>query len=126
MTADAAAPLTAEDLHHLPDDGRRYELAFVRADRVPTGDERRRCAELAPDRAVEVASPSDSAREIADKAARWPAAGVRLVRVVWPARQAVDVYEAGHEAPRALGANDTLDGGEVLPGFEVPVAELFT
>jgi Uma2 family endonuclease len=52
------------------------------------------------------------------------AAGVKLVWLVDPASQTVTVFRHD-EPPTKLGVGDTLDGGEVLPGFAVAVAELF-
>jgi Uma2 family endonuclease len=52
------------------------------------------------------------------------AAGVKLVWLVDPASQTVTIFRLD-EPPTKLGVGDTLDGGEVLPGFSVAVAELF-
>jgi Uma2 family endonuclease len=51
-------------------------------------------------------------------------AGVRLVWVVYPEDRQVVVYRPG-EAAATLGVGDTLDGGDVLPGFSVALAALF-
>jgi Uma2 family endonuclease len=106
------------DTVYLPD------IAFVRADRRPPPDERRHYVEMAPDLVVEVLSPSNTANEIAEKVEIYPRAGVRLVWLVNPSRQTVTVHTPDHVA-RTLFAADTLDGGEVLPGFAVRVGELF-
>ena len=52
------------------------------------------------------------------------AAGVPLVWLVDPFKQTVTVYAANAEQ-RTLGVSDNLDGGEVLPGFTLPLAQLF-
>jgi Uma2 family endonuclease len=53
-------------------------------------------------------------------------AGVKLVWYVDPERKEVDVYPKGNpKRKKTLGVNDTLDGGDVLPGFAVKVARLF-
>jgi Uma2 family endonuclease len=81
---------------------------------------------LAPDLAVEVVSPSRHRLEMAAKVQRYLAAGVRLVGVVWPRYQQVDVWRAGGQRPEAtLGLADALDGLDVLPGFTYPAARLF-
>ena len=103
---------------------RAADVAFVRADRLPSKEEHRRLLRLAPDLVVEVISPSDRMDDVLAKVETWLAAGVRLLWLVDPDRRTVAVYEPGRE-PRALGEGDELDGGEVLPDFRVAVAELF-
>jgi Uma2 family endonuclease len=75
---------------------------------------------------AEVVSPSQYGPEMAEKARRWSAAGVRLVWVIWPAASRVDVWRPGSDVPLAsLGPGDSLDGHEVVPGFTMPVPRLF-
>jgi Uma2 family endonuclease len=105
------------------------DVAFIRADRVPPRDslEWRGFWRLAPDLVVEVASPSQSRRALADKARLWLAFGARLVWVVWPVRRQVDIWRAGQSEPvKTLGVGDTLDGEDVVPGFTYPVASMFS
>jgi hypothetical protein len=59
-----------------------------------------------------------------EKIAQWLEAGTLLVFVVNPRRQTIKVYRPGHD-PRELGITDTLDGGEVVPGWTMPVREVF-
>lgn len=99
------------------------DIAFVRAERAPQV-EVDDFPHLAPDLAVEVASPSDSRRRMAEKARRWLDRGARLVWVVWPRRREVDVWEPDRPDARTLTATDTLDGGAVIPGFRILVAEV--
>lgn len=100
------------------------DVAFVAKDRLPKPEERHRFAELAPDLVVEVVSPWDRPGEVTEKALRWVAAGVRLVWVVHPDQRSVAVYETGGTV-RLLRGRDELDGGAVLPGFRLPLADLF-
>ena len=52
--------------------------------------------------------------------------GVKLVWYIDPERKEVDVYLKGNaKRKKTLGVADTLDGGDVLPRFAVPVARLF-
>jgi Uma2 family endonuclease len=77
-----------------------------------------------PDLAVEIVSPNDRADEIHNKVMDFLSAGTRLVWVVYPSSKTVAVYppdSAGH----IFTAEDTLDGGSVLPGFSLPVREIF-
>jgi len=63
---------------------------------------------------------------MAVKARVWLAAGVRLVWNVWPVQRQVDIWEIGlNELIATLGLRATLDGGAVLPGFNLPVADVF-
>ena len=79
---------------------------------------------LAPDLAVEVVSPGDSARLLRQKVDRYLQAGTQLVWVIFPDERLIDVYQAG--APTlTLREDDTLDGGAVLPGFTVAAREVF-
>lgn len=121
-TYDLTQPGDAGETGLVPD------VAFVRADRVPprTSPEYAKVWRLAPDLVVEVVSLSQFRPEMAAKAQRYLAAGVRLVWMVWPRYQQVDVWRPGAEQPAAtLNLSDALDGGDVLPGFAYPLASLF-
>ena len=81
-------------------------------------------AEVVPDLVVEIVSPSDSMREVHEKAQMWLRFGVVLVWVVYPDSRTIAVYQSG--APVVtLTEDDTLDGGPVLPGFTLPVRDIF-
>ena len=79
---------------------------------------------MAPDLAVEVISRDNTREEMDRKLSDYFAAGVRLVWYVYPATREVRVY-ASPEKYVTLGAQDTLDGGDVLPGFQLPLATFF-
>jgi Uma2 family endonuclease len=79
---------------------------------------------MAPDLAVEVLSPSDRMADALAKIAMYLQAGTPLVWLVNPATRTVVVFRAEMD-PVTLSESDTLDGGDVLPGFSVPVAEIF-
>ncbi len=108
------------------------DIAYVSTARVrqlpaPGTPERKKFLPVAPDLAVEVASPDQHHPEMADKARLYLASGVRLVWLVWPSNREVDVWRPGADQPTAtLGAPDTLDGLDLLPGFSHPVADLFS
>lgn len=107
-----------------PDTVRAPDVAFVRADRVPPSGARRGFAELAPDLVVEVVSPSDRTGEVTEKALMWVDAGVRLVWVVDPRPRAVTVYRPEGVVTLLRGSSE-LDGEDVLPGFRLPLGDLF-
>lgn len=107
-----------------PDTVRGPDVSFVSEERYEAALESGIFIEGAPDLAVEVASPGDSRRKLGDKAKSYLAAGTPLVWVVWPKRQTVDVHRPGAPVETVTIAG-VLDGGEVLPGFTLPVARIF-
>lgn len=72
---------------------------------------------------VEIISPTDTAEIIRRKREIYRAAKI-LLWEIYPQDQSVDVYTPG-EAARTYSINDTLLLGDVLPGFSLPVSELF-
>ena len=80
--------------------------------------------EIVPDLAIEVKSPSNSWPEIAAKAYMWLSYGSRQAWVGDPESVTVRIYRP-NAAPVILGADDILDGGDLLPGFSVAVRDLF-
>ena len=99
------------------------DVGFVRQDRVPPEEEHDRFARLAPDLAVEVLSPSDRMASALAKVSMYLEAGVEVVWLVDPVKCTITIF-AGNESPVTLGEEDTLDGGRVLPGFSIQVADL--
>jgi Uma2 family endonuclease len=79
---------------------------------------------LAADLVVEVLSKSNTRAEMARKRDEYFAAGVRLVWEIDPRKRTVRVYTTPTRST-TLTAADTLDGGTVLPGFTLPLADLF-
>ncbi len=106
-----------------PDTVREPDIAFTSAEKIPLDAEITGYAEVAPDLVVEVVSPSDSRREVHDKAQMWLRHGVRLVWVVYPNTRTVDVYQTDGTA--TLSEEDSLSGLDVLPGFACPVKAIF-
>ena len=80
--------------------------------------------DLAADLAVEVLSRGNTKKEMARKLREFFRAGTRLAWLIDPASRTVDIYTSPDDFTR-LTEKDTLDGGEVLPGFSLPLAELF-
>ena len=107
-----------------PDTVRGPDVTFLAAERQPPAERAHRFVEGAPDLAVEVVSPGDRPSEIAEKVDEYLASGTRLVWVIYPDTRRIAVHDGGR-ATRLLRVADTLDGGDVLPGFACPVAELF-
>jgi Uma2 family endonuclease len=107
-----------------PDTVRAPDISFVRAERIQPGGRTEGYGEGAPDLAVEVLSPGNTKREMVEKVAEYFAAGARLVWIVNPKQKTVTVYRSPTDIA-TLTEKDTLDGGEVVPGFQIPVAEIF-
>ena len=80
--------------------------------------------DLVPDLAVEVLSPSNTRHEMATKLREYFAAGVRLVLYVDPPERTARAFTSP-ETWTDLGPGDSLDGGDVLPGFRLAMSEWF-
>jgi Uma2 family endonuclease len=111
-----------------PDDAgrvRKADASFVSFRRMPveTYEDEGFCSAV-PDLVVEVISPNDYAREVTEKRDEWLAAGVQTVWIVDPDTRSVYVHRADG-SHTFLRAADTLTAPDLLPGFAVPVAELF-
>ncbi len=102
---------------------RAPDVGFIAKARL-TGPSSERCFPGAPDLAVEVVSPNDKAAAIHDKVIDYLRAGSQLVWVVYPDSKTVMVYRPAADA-HLYTANETLDGGDVLPGLSLPVTEIF-
>ncbi|MDZ4768600.1 MAG: Uma2 family endonuclease [Chloroflexota bacterium] len=109
------------------DEGRHVvrapDVGFIAALRVPKGGLPDGYFQGAPDLAVEVVSSNDRIDEIEGKLADYLDFGTRMIWIVYPKTQTIQVYTAAEI--RRLTADDTLDGGDVLPGFALPVRALF-
>ena len=107
-----------------PDTVREPDIAFISAQKLPLNVRLSGYYEGAPDLVVEIVSPSDGLREIYHKARMWISFGVLLVWVVNPDNHAIEVHRP-NQPFLSLTENDILDGGEVLPGFNYPVRDVF-
>ena len=104
---------------------RAPDVTFIRGDQVPGGEfPNEPISDLTPTLAVEVMSPGNTTREMDEKLDEYFASGSKLVWYVYPDRKEIEVYTKRDER-RTLGASDVLDGGTVLPGFSVRVADVF-
>jgi Uma2 family endonuclease len=109
----------------LEDQVRMPDVAFASWDRFPDGEIPNEAApEIAPDLAVEVLSPGNTLAEMTRKLREYFSAGVRLVWFVDPKTKTVTVYTSPLRS-RTIAVDGTLDGGKVLPGFELRIADLF-
>lgn len=121
----------SEGLFHLPvpiNRDRRPDVAFVSYERWPKSRPilwTNNAWDVVPNLGVEVVSPSDKADEVHTKIDEYFRAGVELVWVVYPPQSQIYVYQSPTQI-RVLTVADVLDGGDVLPGFRLPLAELFS
>ncbi len=105
---------------------RRPDVSFVSHARWPY---HRRVPKVAvwdkvPELAIEIVSPSNTADHVQEKIHEYFAAGVRRVWVVYPRQQEVYVYASPTEI-QVLQLGQELDGGDLIPGFRLPLAALF-
>lgn len=112
-------------LERNPDTVRAPDVAFVREDRLPPDGLEPSYFEGGPDLAVEVISESNRPGRMRRKIAQYFAAGSRLVWVIDPNQRTVAVYASERES-LLLHESDSLDGEDVLPGFQYPIAQLFS
>jgi Uma2 family endonuclease len=106
-----------------PDTVRAPDVGFIAKARL-AGPTSERYFPGPPNLAVEVVSPNDSASDIHAKVFDYLRAGTRLVWVVYPPSRTVAVY--GPNTPTCfLDVDETLEGGDVLPGLSLPVQEIF-
>ncbi len=111
-------------LERHPDTVRAPDIAFISHARILPGGIPQGYWSGPPELAVEVVSPSDTAREVSEKAAAWIHFGARAVWVVDPDSKTVTVYAADGSV-KTMAQGETLDGGDVLPGFRCDVNEIF-
>ena len=107
-----------------PDTVRAPDAAFVSGERIPAEGIPKGYWEGAPDLAIEVRSPNDRPSEILTKVAEYLTAGARLVWTLDPARRRTVVYRADGSV-EVVGADGELDGEDLLPGFRLPLADVW-
>lgn len=107
-----------------PDTTRAPDTGFISKERVPKEGPPDGYWELAPDLAVEVVSPNDTATEVQEKVREWIDAGARLVWIVYPKTREVVVHKSLKDI-EILTEEETLGGENVIPGFECRVSEIF-
>ena len=101
------------------------DVSFISWDQIPSGEfPSKPIPDLYPDLAVEVLSDSNTPAEIERKLAEYFEAGCRLAWIVDPKSHTADVYTSPAGCQH-LRASQSLEGGDVLPGFKLPLKELF-
>ncbi len=100
------------------------DISFVAAERIPEDGEPEGIWQIAPDLAVEVASPNDSLEAVRNKVREYFTAGVREVWLVVPGAKEVHVYTAPNSG-RILSEADELTSENLLPGFRCQLSDIF-
>ena len=98
------------------------DLSFVTSEKVDTDESG--YLYFAPDLAVEVLSPSETAKIITDKIADYRKFGTKQVWVIDSSTQSITVHHADGRT-NTYGKDQTLSGGDLLPEFEIAISELF-
>jgi Uma2 family endonuclease len=106
------------------------DVMFYSGNRIATyktehADHRSRPLALVPDLVVEVVSPTDKYSDIDEKVDAYLLDGVRLIWVLDPQRRKAAVHAPDQEQPIHLAGDAVLDGGDVLPGFQIALTKLF-
>ncbi len=107
-----------------PDTVRAPDVAFVSRARLLASVQGSGYHQGEPDLAVEIISPHDRYTEVEEKVAMWLAHGTRMVIVVNPRSQTLTTHRSATDV-RHLVATDLLEGADVVPGWRVPVRDLF-
>ena len=107
-----------------PDTVLAPDASFVRQERVEAVGDGDGYFPGPPDLAIEVISPTDRYTDVEAKVEEWFNAGTLMVVVVNPRNRTVRVYRSLADSDLLTDA-DTLDGGEVVPGWRLPVADIF-
>jgi Uma2 family endonuclease len=101
------------------------DVSFVSWDKLPNHElPAEPIANLVPDLAVEVLSASNTRREMENKRREYFQGGARLVWEIDPATRTARMY-TGPDQFQEIDLTGSLDGGDVLPGFTLPLSQLF-
>lgn len=122
--ADDIGYITGADGSYILAPGYEFmpDVGYISKARLP--DEPERQVQGPPDLAIEVKSPTDSKRELRQKAEDYIRFGTKMVWLVFPESQHVEVYVPDKDVSEMF-IGDVLDGGDVLPGFTLPVKDIF-
>ncbi len=103
---------------------RGADAAFIGREKLAQISEPDKYLPFAPDIAIEVVSPNDTAREIKQKVSMYLNAGTPLVWIVYPSDQSVVVHYPDGTS-KTIADTQILDGGDILPDFSVQVSAFF-
>ncbi|HET6883860.1 MAG TPA: Uma2 family endonuclease [Pirellulales bacterium] len=119
VTGEAGTIQLLPNLVRIPD------VAYTSWDRLPGGQRpKERVPLLAPNIVIEIFSEGNTPLAMSEKRRLYFEAGVDLVWEIDPERRSATAYRSPTDFEQ-FGANDRLDGGTILPGFALPLAEVF-
>ncbi|MGH2460454.1 MAG: Uma2 family endonuclease [Chloroflexota bacterium] len=119
--------VVGEVLFQLDPEGRiarAADVAFVRQERLPPKGTEHRPFVGAPDLAVEIVSPGDSAEDVERKVADWLEHGTLAVLVIYPTARRIALRRPGRDV--SLRGDDEIDLDPVIAGFRCQVSDLFS
>jgi len=116
--------IAEQEFRLVGDTVRRPDVAFLRAEVASRIDKSKSILDVVPDLVAEIVSPNDTAQQLMRKVDQLLAAGCRSVWVIYPAERKVHAYGQNDQV-QVLGAGKNLEVPELLPGFSLPVAQLF-
>jgi Uma2 family endonuclease len=123
--ADGTAYILRENPDHSLRDSKVPDVSYVSFTRLAADASLKQVLRLAPNLAVEVISPSEKARDVVTKTEFYLEYGVDQVWLVFPDEQEIRICTPAHPLGKAFSIDDTLIGGDVLPGFSVPMRAIF-
>ena len=104
---------------------RRPDVAFIRASRLAGVDTKSVPLGVAPDLVVEIISPHDNPDDLMLKVSQYLEAGTRAVWYLYPTPRLAYLYRPGRRDPEVRDVSQNVDDPELLPGFSLPLAEVF-
>ena len=107
-----------------PDTVREPDVYYISAEKLPLNVRVAGYYEVVPDMVAEIRSPNDRRAEFNEKIQMWLDFGVRLVLAVYPQTRTIEAHQSGRSTV-TLAYDDTLDGGDVIPGFACPLKDIF-
>ena len=99
-------------------------ISYTRRERVPDLDTPTVLLNYVPDLCIEIISPSEEPADMARKVREYFASGAKIVWQMFPESETIKVYTEPDDFT-LYTAQDEIDCPDLLPGFRVPVAELF-
>ncbi len=107
-----------------PDSVLSPDAAYISYERLPGGKLPKGFINGTPELVAEIISPGDLYEEVAEKVAKWLAAGTLMVLVINPRHRTVAVHRSPNTVT-VLTGDDQIDGTAVVPGWTMPIHALF-